>query len=366
MLEAIVGIAIVGIVMSSVLTLLVSMLSNQKKSEVAGDYFVARNQVLNQLIDYRGWGNMTNASSNAFLACMVNLGSTTNNRDCSSHSGTLNLYNLKNDLVFNFSNAQLGFDLKGGLCTTYQAPPAQGDPSCPLRLDLQASPICAGVPCNNPPYRITGLFTYNGDSQMGVIKLSNMNFEIIKSNIWCPAQTLPVTVTNTTNTTVAFPPNQVISTQAGKVASTGEATTLTIYPCRLFQVQFQDGIPVGPLGGGLATTDAENRSAACLYDLTTSQCAYEYRRYNNLGVDTYDLYYRGVKVFSQPGWLTISSASQFQFSVSNGLVSFCVDGQCIQYFDEPMAAPMVVHFNPAGLSYSPAGFNNINFLSAEL
>lgn len=366
MLEAIIGVTIVGIVMSSVMTLLVSMMNNQKKSEVAGDYAVARNQVLNQIIDYRGWANIVNATNNSFLSCIVNLGSTTDDRDCTGHTGALNIYNLKNQLVFNFSDAQLGFDLKGGLCNTYQDPPAPGDPRCPLRLNLQVAPICAGVPCENPPLRVTGQFIYNGDPQMGVINLSNMNFEIVKSNVWCPTQTTPITVTNSSNTTVAFPPYQVTSTETGKVTSSGIAATQTIYPCRFFQVQFKDDIPTGALGGGLTIADAENRSVVCLYDLANNQCAYEFRRYQNAGVDTYDMYSRGVKVYSRPSWMSITSLSLFQFTVNNGLVSFCVDNQCVHYFEEPLMAPFVVRFTPGGQDYSPVGFNTINMSFTDL
>lgn len=359
--EILVGIAIVSIVFFSTITMLNKMATTEKIAEVTLNNSVIRNQIINHILDSRGWKNMVQSENNSFLNCMKNLDLiNASDRNCVGQHGTLNIYDNHNSLIYNFSNPSLGFDSNGGICTNFVAPPNPGNPACPLHLDLMATALCEQSPCINPTFKITGTFTYNGTSEIGSFSLPPMNFEIFRTNFYCPDQTGPITLNNISNTTTFLSPLQVISSEAGAISSSGSAKTSTlILPCRNVQIKFRDNMNVSAL---VSRTDAGNRSSFCIYNTETNACEFQYKRIYAVNENKIELYYKdNLLLTTNATFAPISSSSEFEFRIKNGIVQFCIDQYCIYNFSAAVDFPFEARFYPAGSSYSPTGFNEISF-----
>lgn len=371
--ESLVGLALLSIVMSSSLAIMKDIYIWQKRVEISLDYSSLRTQVMNQISDYRSWPNNVLAAGNTQLGCYKNQNTTTaSDRNCSTLNGAIDIYDYSNQKTYDFQNASFGFSLTGEPCTTFNPVAGSGDPNCPLKINLTAKSLCANADCVNPLLKISGQFVYNGNKDYSNIRVSNMDFTVYKSNIYCPAQPTPIAL-NTFLTVNLIGANQVVSTVAGKNSSAGYAeSSVNLVPCRNVSIKFNNDLAAS-VPGGLTLADAENTSNVCLYDPDSGKCVFtsEYT-YDSVGsVYTYKLSYdppSGTKssVAQKPSWLTISGTSQAEFQVVNGLVKFCIDGQCLHYFEGKLDFPFKVRFQPAGSDYSPNGINSISITTSDL
>lgn len=371
--ESLVGFALLSIVMSSALAIMKDIYLWQKRVEISLDYSSLRTQVMNQIVDYRSWPNIVEASSNTQLSCFKNQNtSTSSDRNCSTLNGAIDIYDYSNHKTYEFQNANFGFSLTGDPCTTFNATAGAGDPNCPLKVNLTAKSLCSNVDCVNPLLKVSGQFVYNGNKDYSNIRVSNMDFVVYKSNIYCPSQSLPISL-NTFLTVNLVGANQVVSTVLGKNISPGYAeSAVNIVPCRKVSIKFNNDLAAS-VPGGMALSDAENVSKVCLYDSDSGKCVFsaEYS-YDSVGaIYTYNLSYdppSGTKntVAQKPSWLTISGSNQMEFQVVNDLVKFCIDGQCLHYFEGKLDFPFKVRIHPAGKDYSPNGVNALSIITSEI
>jgi prepilin-type N-terminal cleavage/methylation domain-containing protein len=366
LVESLIGVVLLGILMTSAMTIMSDLSLWQKRVELSFDYSSLRNQIVNQLIDYRAWSNTVKAPINTIYTCFLNQDHmAAADRDCTGQTGTVNIFDLANTQVFDFKNASFGFTLKGEPCTTFSATAGAGNFNCPLRLNLTSEPMCdATLPtCENPLVKLTGQFVFNGAKEYANLRLSNLDFTLYKSNLYCPDQATPIGLLALNDVNIAG--SQVTSTQSGKVTSIGIAETdQKILPCRNVNITFNDFMPAAVLMP-LTLSDPENRSIVCLYNSLSNQCVYEFTRFNVAGNYTYSLSYKGVVVANKPSWLTITSTSIFEFRISNGLVKFCVDDQCSHLFEGKLDFPFVLRVTPAGVDYSANGITVLSITSQD-
>lgn len=371
--ESLVGLALLSIVMSSSLAIMKDIYLWQKRVEISLDYSSLRTQVMNQIGDYRSWPNNVLSTDNLQLACFKNQNSlNATDRNCSTLSGPINIYDYSNQKAYDFQNNNFGFSLTGDPCFTFNPLAGSGDPNCPLKINLTAKSICADTDCSNPLIKITGQLIYNGNNDYSNIRVSNMDFTIYKSNIYCPTQTTPIFL-NAFSTASLVGANQIVSSVVGKNTSSGYAESSEILiPCRWVSIKFNNDL-TSAVTGGVSLADVENASSVCLYDTNLGQCVFKVDYFYDSATSNYSykLNYHppsgaNTVVALKPSWLNVSSTSQMEFQIVNNLVKFCVDGQCLHYFEGKLDFPFKVRFQPSGKDYSPGGINAINIIPSDL
>ncbi len=383
LVEALVGNILILIVLVSSLTIFKSILEGQKDVDAYLDYIVARNQIVNQIIDDRGWSYIVQSALNSStggggLSCyLLQDQQAVGSRDCrnsvAKNGQLLNIYNIRNELIYDFQNAKTGLTPKGRACTTYAASGSGSspDPNCALKLNLRATSVCpAAGNCVNPPLQLVGDFEYNSGNNQKVPPLGILNFKFIKAGFYCPTQA-PVTISNIGGATITAG-KQVTSNQNTAFApSDYGSTNPSLMPCREVDINFLVDYPASaPVGYSLS--DAGNLSKVCLVETSTGVCFYEFRlRYNGTNY-IYELFYKGALQWTMPTWLALSpNSTQFEFLIQNGMVKFCVNGKCYHYFEQKLEFPFDVWFTPLNIPYSSAmpnpssGLNNITILTQE-
>ncbi|MBX7231226.1 MAG: hypothetical protein K1X29_03975 [Bdellovibrionales bacterium] len=364
------GMSLVEVLITSMLIILVIMASaaaivqlfpGQKTTERSFNFIVARNQIIDRLIDERAWGITVNAKENSVFSCLVNQEQTsTGQRNCNGANGVTNVYDLANNLVYDFQNEKLGITQEGSLCTEYKKSPLEGDPICVLSPNIKVQALCETNPCFNPPYLFSSDFSFNSGTEHTNPNLSPMNFQLIKSGLYCPPQDDPQGLT-------AQPMIQLDGTngvkgiqnaaQVGKFAS----ETVNLLPCRSLNIGFSIATPLYNMAA------ANNSTRVCLSD-STNTCLFSFlHKISNTGVLSYELYQNNALYSSSPSWMTLTGAEEYQFQVYNGIVKFCVDNKCLHFFSQKLDGPFRLLIYPGWVTDTSSGLiANVNISTFEL
>lgn len=159
--------SLIGLGMS---TLLTNMVSIQRKSDIKTTMQMIKQNLEGHINDDTAWSNTVNHATNATpLACLRIMAPACVNNAVQNN---FNIYDRNNNLVFQGNSATGGLDLQGQPCNTFTAPPATGNPACPIRYNLRWTAECAGTAtCQRPTVRIQGILIYNPENRSDV---SNM------------------------------------------------------------------------------------------------------------------------------------------------------------------------------------------------
>lgn len=368
-IEALAGMAILLITFLASLAVFNMVANGQSANEASLGFVSARNQLVSLLIDDTSWQNMIDAPGsvdNPKFNCLLKQNSVAaGERDCFGQTDPLVIYNIKGDKyvmnginAYDFRVATQGFSQKGLACNTFVAPPAAGDPLCPYQMVVTWSAVCEASPCTNPPIVFRGLTTFNGGPNQPIPNTRNLNFQLIKSVLYCPPPIVAPGghVTGDPNVDVSAI-DRVRSTTFADVpfAETG-MTDIVMAPCRRVSVQFQEDMNT------VFTANANNTSSVYIRNESTGTDVFEFRRLGNGAGYDYQLYADGaVVVNTKPTWQIISNASVFKFDIINGLVRFCVDERCTHYFSRKLDFPFRFVYKPASAFHTPGGINNINY-----
>ncbi|MEK7801859.1 MAG: hypothetical protein AAB276_05335, partial [Pseudomonadota bacterium] len=117
------------------------------------------------------------------IAKNSSLGCIENHTDCSS-------YDEKKTKIFQIQNVadspyltNLGADTRGiGLdgngCDYYNA--INGNPKCPIKVDITWMPKCTDSPCIDPAYQVEVIFSYSVSGSKIKLDMSKYNFVLSK------------------------------------------------------------------------------------------------------------------------------------------------------------------------------------------
>ncbi len=369
LVEVMVGMGILVVAMISGLTVLEMVQKSMKATEDSLGYVSARNQLVSLLLDDTSWSQIV--AKNPKLSCMLKQNSASiADRDCFGQTDRLALYNIKGDpyvyngvTAYDFTSPTQGFSSKGQACDSFNGTVGSGNPDCPYQVVVTWNALCSSSPCVNPPIQFTGVTTFNGSASQLAPNVVNLNFQVIKSRIYCPTPTTPNTHTTITPVTIdVTATDRVRSTLMTNVATTDFAMTdTTIDACRRAIVSYSEDI------NPVFVADPNNQSSVFLRDETTGANVFEFRRLGSGAFYDYQIYYNGVAVVTtKPTWITLTKDSVFKFDVTNGLLRFCVDDRCPHYFTQKVDFPFRAVFKPASGAYTPSGYNNINYTILDL
>jgi hypothetical protein len=346
----------------------------QKGNESSLDFTLVRNQIVSLIIDDTAWAKIIGPPGNAGnpnLSCLLNQNSVVPaDRDCFNKTDPFVLYDIKGSLhqmngvdVFDFHSTTQGFTNKGLACSTFNGTAGAGDPLCPFLMTVTWKAICAASPCVNPPILFQGQATVNGGPTQPPLNTSNLAFEVIKANMYCPPQATPPTtqVASGGGVNVATV-DKVKSNQATDVPTTDYGMTDQILaPCRKTTVTFSEDLST------TYTPSANNNSSVFIRDETTGAAVFEFRRIASGTFFDYQLLYNGAVVFAtKPTWIGINKSTIFKFQVTNGMVAFCINDRCVFYFPQKLDFPFRFAFRPASGFFTPEGFNMITYTSFDL
>lgn len=368
LVEVMVGMGVLIIAMISGLVVLEMVEKNMKATEDSLGYVSARNQLVSLLLDDTSWGQIV--SKNAKMSCFLKQNSAVvSDRDCFGQGDPLVLYNIKGDPyvlngvpAYDFRLPQQGFTSKGQACANYDGNAGTGNPACPYQVVVNWTALCSSSPCVNPPILFTGTTTFNGGPDQMAPNVVNLNFQVIKSRIYCPPKTSPTAHTTGSPDVDVLVPNRVRSTLATNVLTTETGTIdASMDACRRVIVAFSEDL------NPAFVPDGNNQSSVYLRDETTGANVFEFRRLGSGTFYDYQLLVNGVTVVNtKPTWLTITRDSVFKFDVTNGLLRFCVDDRCPHYFVQKLDFPFRAVFKPASGMFTPNGFNNISYTLLDL
>jgi prepilin-type N-terminal cleavage/methylation domain-containing protein len=363
LIEALVSIVILGISIVLSLSILNIIQLMAYKSVHYTNYSIARSDVLSLLWDDQTWLAVVNGAKNPNMACWKNQDSIVeNNRDCIGKSGTLAIYDIKGNLLYDFSNTSLGFNNKGKPCTTYST--ITPDPECPMRLNLQWEAVCSASPCINPLIRVIGQFEVSGPQIASAFLMED--FELYKRVSTCPAQSSVAleSVSSATLTPVASP-SQITHTDNIQVAPATAGYDGRLIPCRVISLFFNEAMDAT---GALPKTDAENFSEVCLYDENTSSCVFQIRRVYAGGRNTLKYFYNGIEQASPglPASIPLVDITTQQLYVFNNSVQYLLDGKAVFTFSQKLNFPFRLRLRVPSRGYSALGLSNINLSFGEI
>jgi hypothetical protein len=373
--EVLVGIGILLIAFVSALSVLNLVDRGQKSNEDSLSYASARNKIVSLLLDDTSWSKMIANPGNVDnpnFGCLVKQDSTSaSDRDCFGATAPLVMYNIKGQKysvdgidAYDFRSATQGISDKGQACNTFTAAPAAGDPNCPYQVVLTWKALCSSSPCVNPPILFSGVTAFNGSPEQLNPNLANLNFQVIKSRLYCPPLTMATTPTThlpAADVDVAVI-GQIRSTLVGNVPTSAFAKTdVAMAPCRRIVVSFSEDIPA------TFAVEPNNTSEVSILDENSGAKVFQFRRIALGTAFDYQLLYNGAVVAgSKPSWLSINSASTFKFDIMDGLVKFCIDDRCPYYFTQKLDFPFRMSFKPASTTFTPGGFKDITYTLLEL
>ncbi len=347
LIETVVGIALLGIVSFLSLSTYQVIVRSQILSEKNLNVVLARNLLISYILDRRTWSPTVSASENLSLSCMyaqdqVAIGS----RNCKATlPGPINLYAINNQVVFALQQSNVGLDMNGQLCNSFQASPGSGNASCPIGINFSITPQCDQMlaSCFNPPYLIQGQFTRNGGDSSQVLNLAPYNFSILESGFYCPQQVPTVALTG--DPSIVVNPTQVFGitnpTQLGHFASTNPL----ILPCRSIVIDFKIDTE------NYDNTQANNQTNICLADESLARCGIAFvHKVLPDGSYSFDLMEDATLVATKPTWMNLSGTETFEFNITNGLVKFCVDSHCLHLFEQKLEGPSRLRLYPGWVS----------------
>jgi len=356
LVEALVTMAILmGVIVAS-LSLFQSPIQGQKNINSQTNFYLVRNNILNVLRNSGAWTQTIQGTSNqAAFKCFLKQDSIVDSdRDCSLTAKALDIYDLKGNLLYEFSRPDFGFKLDGTPCpkeSAFQSEPP-GNPLCPLRVSVKLQPLCSASPCENPTMQVTGDFTYNSPNPMP-LNSDLLHFKILRSGFYCPTQTPPTLATQGANVTLSG--SQAAASVSGKVAITGSVHyTNRLLPCQSVMFNFNYALGASDLDGD-SVPDAEGIAQVCLVHPTLG-CLYAIQI--KPAGPSFDILYQGAIVGSMPPSFSLVSSSSLGFKVFNGRVQVCFEGNCFFSYPQKLGAPFDVEYRPASTSYS-AGFTNL-------
>ncbi len=372
LVEVMAGIAILFIAFFSAIYVLQLVDKGQRSNEDSLSYASARNKLVSLLIDDTSWSKMIGAPGkvdNPNFACLLFQDSVNvTDRNCFAQSGPLVMYNIKGSKyvvdgvsAYDFRSTTQGISNKGQPCDTYVQPPGAGNPQCPYQVVLTWRALCTSAPCVNPPILFQGVTAFNGNPDQLNPNLANLNFQLVKSRLYCPPTVAPTGHAPAPNVDVTTP-GQVRSTLVTPVATTAKANTnVVMTPCRKVVVTFSEDLPVA------YAADPNNTSSVAILDEATGNKIFEFRRVASGTTFDYQLLYNGtVVVTTKPSWIAINAATTFKFDITDGLVRFCVDDRCPHYFTQKLDFPFRMSFQPASTAYTPGGFKGITYSLLDL
>lgn len=344
LVEALIGNFVLAIVIFASLGIFKDLTSAQINSETYLNLIVARNRLINHILDARTWGVTITAPENTALNCLLNQDSVpVGARDCKATliNQAVNIYSLDATDSFPFKNGSLGIDMTGKVCNTFVPPPAAGNPLCPMGVNLSVSAQCDGSPnCVNPPLALQAQFTMNGDAKAPPLNAGSFNFDLVAAGIFCPTQVgTPIGL-------VPAPPDITVTpTSVNGIAAASALyaqTAVALTPCRRVTVDFTID------SSNYDASVANNQTKVCLADSSAGTCAATLiHTLKPDGTYTYDLYDGATLKASKPSWLNLSGGEAYEFDVFNGMVKFCVDLHCYYYFESKVEGPFRVRFYPA-------------------
>ncbi len=342
LIEALVGNALLIMVIFASLSIFKDVVGAHVGSESFINYIVARNRLISNILDARGWNSTISAAENVGLACLLNQDQADPaDRNCKTVTGaTINIYSLDDEKIFPLQDLTAGISRTGVVCTGFAASPAAPNADCPMgmtmKVDAQCDPAVAN--CGNAPMHFAATFAANGDPKSTPRNTTAFNFEVIASGLYCPVQNSSVEL-ESDGTTVATDEsvNGVTAAQVGHYAR----SKATILPCRRAMVDFTiNSFNYSPVAG--------NTTTACLTDEFTGTCLYSLVHSRQAdGSFSFKLQENGVDVVTKPTWMTLMGGESFQFDIVNGMVKFCVDLRCIHFFENKLEGPFRVRFYPA-------------------
>ncbi|MNS72118.1 hypothetical protein D3C72_1055190 [compost metagenome] len=275
-------------------------------------------------------------------------------RNCNPTAKDLDVYDLKGNLLFEFSRPDFGFKLDGTPCpkgASFQKEPP-GNPQCPLRVSVKIQPLCSASLCENPTMQVTGDFIYNSPNPMP-LNAELLHFKILRSGFHCPTQTAPALAAQGSNVTLTG--TQAAASVSGKVAITGSVHyTNRLLPCQSVMFNFNYALGPSDLDGD-SNPDTEGIAQVCLVHPTLG-CLYAIQI--KPGGPSFGILYQGAVVTTMPPSFNLVSSSTLGFKVFNGRVQVCFDGNCFYSYPQKLGAPFDVEYRPASSSYS-AGFTNL-------
>ncbi len=128
--------------------------------------------------DAQGWAFTVADTTNASMGCLRD------HTDCFSLTGIKSPVVTVRDTVDNvylgdLTTAAQGVTLAGKSCSNFSA--TNGNSSCPVKVVVTWTPICASSPCIDPSYLVEVSFDYSTSKNMGPkIDLSKYNFVLQK------------------------------------------------------------------------------------------------------------------------------------------------------------------------------------------
>lgn len=343
LIEALIGNLLVAVVIFGSLFLFKEVVRTQANSESALSLAVTRNRLISHLLDARTWEATVAAAENSAFSCLQKQDEVSiANRDCAGVANAkINLYSIDNQKVFELKNSQIGINNTGGLCTSFQALPAAGDPNCPLGISLDAEAQCdSSLPnCLNPPFLFKVQFFYNGGPDKLPLNMAPFNFNFYGVGLYCPPQAPNVGWVG--NGSITANPSQVfgitLASQVGQFAN----TTPYILPCRRVTLDF------AIVSGNYDHSHANNSTRVCIVDAADGTCGYSFvHKLMPDGSYSYDLLEGAAVVATKPSWVNLNGDENFDFEVTNGLVKFCLNSQCLHLFEKKLEGPFLLRAYP--------------------
>ena len=185
LIETIVGATLLGITMFMAYSVFGSIFKAEATTKRSLSLIVARNNLVSHLLDAKTWINSTVATENTVLNCVAQQNQTDPVvRNCSGvTSAPINIYALDNTIAFNLQRTNIGFDWFGQACDTYQTPPSDGNPHCPVGFSVVAIPQCAAslTTCLNPSFVFQAQFAVNAGQATNPMNMAAFNFKIYEA-----------------------------------------------------------------------------------------------------------------------------------------------------------------------------------------
>ena|GEM_PF-4012350 len=357
LVETLVTAAILLAVIIATLTMFQKPIAGQKNINAQTNFYLVRNNILNVIHNSGAWKQTIQGASNqSAFRCFVKQDSIVDaERNCSQTTSDLDIYDLKGNLLYEFSKPEFGIQADGTPCpagSQFQATPP-GNPLCPLRVSIKMQPLCPTTPCENPTMQVTGDFIYNSPNPLP-LNLELMKFKMLRSGFYCPTQATPALAVQGTN--VALNGTQAAATVSGKVIITGNVHyTNRLLPCQSVMFNFNYALGASDLDGD-SVPDTEGVARVCLMHPTLG-CQYAIQIRPG-AVPTFDILYQGAIVMQKPAAFNLVSSSNLGFKIFNGRVQVCFEGNCFYSYLQKLGAPFDVEYRPASTSYS-SGFTNL-------
>lgn len=347
LIEAVIGNTLLVIVIFASLSVYRESMEAQQGSTRNLNIAIARNSFISLLNDPMTWPTTVDAAENTALDCLRNQNNpATAARDCRAvQNRTFGVYALDATRTYDTNNPNFGFDMNGAPCSTFQAPPATGDGTCPVGVNLKLSAQCAAADdCMNPVFLAEGTFTFNGIPSQTRVSMGLMDFAMRIGGIGCPTPNSGIKFTG--GTVIPDPPTPGFGTSVAGLQLPAEAgqtsnTSPALFPCRHLLISFN----FNPTN---YSAYAGNQTEVCLREDADPSCRFSilHRRLAD-GSFTYDIAQNGTVLSQKPTWVTLTGTEQFQFEIINGLVKFCLDSQCLFFYPDKLSGPFNVLVRPA-------------------